>query len=428
MNRKKSTILLVVGLVILLLGAGVVSGINTNQGLNTPLRPIAAGRDWSENFDSYEAGSQLHGQGGWYAWDNNSAATGYVSDAQARSLPNSLEGKWFTTVASDMVHQFFGYDTGTWVFSVWLYVPSSMTGRQFCILMNKYIEGSHVNQDWSLQVEFSAEGGYIRDYDNNPATLPLVTDQWMELKAVIDLEADVDTVYYGGTQFIQKSWKDGVSPGGQKNIACVDLFAGDVSGTTSCYWDDVSLLPPIPPLTCDADGPYTGMTGQAIQFTGSADGGIPPYTWAWSFGDGGTAAVQNPTHVYATPGVYDVTLTVTDSMQTVASDETTANITKAPEPLIQIGNITGGKGVSVKIKNIGEANATMVPWSINITKGILLKGRLQSGTILQLGIGEERTIASKVFGFGRVTITVTAGDKQKQATAFVFLIFVLGVK
>jgi PKD repeat protein len=426
MIGKKSKTIIVIGLTVLLLGAGVVLGQNTQQATSPMIAPLD--RDWSENFDSYDAGSALHGQGGWYAWDNRSVATGYVSNAQARSSPNSLEGKWFTTEASDMVHQYSGYDTGTWVYTAWVYVPSTMTGRQFLILMNKYVELNHVLQDWSLQVEFSASGGYIRDYDNTQASLPLVTDQWMEIRAVIDLEADVDTVYYGGTQFIQKSWTAGVSPGGQKNIACVDLWAGDISGTTSCYWDDLSLLPPVPPLSCDADGPYSGFTGAQIQFSGSATGGTPPYTWEWEFGDGATSTLQNPMHAYTLPGLYTVNLTVTDSVQATAEDETTANITQALVPEINIGKISGGKGISAVIWNNGTANATMVPWSITLTGGFILKGKSTTGTITQLGIGESHTISASVFGIGRPTITVSAGDKEKTAKGFVILIFVLGLK
>jgi len=430
MIRKNSKIIVVIGLTVLLLGAGVVLGQNTQQAALSPTssRIAPLDRDWSDNFDSYTAGSALHGQGGWYAWDNRSIATGYVSDAQARSSPNSLEGKWFTTEASDMVHQYSGYDTGTWVYTAWVYVPSTMTGRQFLILMNKYVELNHVLQDWSLQVEFSAAQGYIRDYDNTGASLPLVTDQWMEIRAVIDLEADIDTVYYGGTQFIQKSWTAGVSPGGQKNIACVDLWAGDASGTTSCYWDDLSLLPPAQPLSCDADGPYSGETGSPIQFTGSATGGTPPYSWAWEFGDGATSTQQNPTHTYTTAGLYTVTLTVTDSASATADDETTANITQAKEPNIVIESIAGGTAVKVIVTNNGTANATMVPWSITLTGGFIFKGKTLSGTITTLGINEEKTLTSKVLGFGKVTITATVGDKTKTATGFVFLFFVLGVK
>jgi PKD repeat protein len=423
---------LVIGVTFLLLEAGVVLGIGQNQGIiqnksgMIPI-PTPTGRYWYDNFDSYETGSPLHGQGGWAAWDNNAAATGYVSDAQARSSPNSLEIQYYSGVAADMVHEYSGVNSDTWIYTAWLYVPSSMTGTQFFILMNKYTLYSHVIQDWSLQVEFNAVSGYIRDFDNVGASLPLIKDTWMELRVEIDFEADIQTVFYGGTQFIQKSWKNGVSQGGQKNLACVDLYAGD-NPSTPVYWDDLSLQPLTAPLTCDADGPYAGETGQAIQFTGSAEGGTPPYTWSWDFGDGETAATQNPTHIYTSPGVYDVTLTVTDANSNSASDMTTATITQASEPEIEIGKITGGKGVFVVIKNVGNAIAPKVSWSINLSGGILLKGRTQTGSIFNLDINAERTITSPVFGFGRVTITVTAGEKQKEATAFIFLFFVLNVK
>jgi len=41
-----------------------------------------------------------------------------------------------------------------------------------------------------------------------------------------------------------------------------------------------------------------------------ADGTIT--AWSWNFGDGGTSTSQNPSHTYASPGTYNVTLTVTD--------------------------------------------------------------------------------------------------------------------
>ena len=39
---------------------------------------------------------------------------------------------------------------------------------------------------------------------------------------------------------------------------------------------------------------------------------IPVTTWQWTFGDGNTASVQNPTHTYTTSGTFPVKLVITD--------------------------------------------------------------------------------------------------------------------
>src|SRR5437660_755314 len=43
---------------------------------------------------------------------------------------------------------------------------------------------------------------------------------------------------------------------------------------------------------------------------------LSPTSWSWTFGDGGTASVQNPTHTYTTAGVKNVALTVSDGVNT----------------------------------------------------------------------------------------------------------------
>ncbi len=66
--------------------------------------------------------------------------------------------------------------------------------------------------------------------------------------------------------------------------------------------------------TADAHGPYSGVAGTAIAFNGSGSdpdsGDILSY--AWTFGDGGTATGAAASHTYATAGSYTATLTVTD--------------------------------------------------------------------------------------------------------------------
>lgn len=48
-----------------------------------------------------------------------------------------------------------------------------------------------------------------------------------------------------------------------------------------------------------------------IQFTSTPSSAIQ---WQWDFGDGTTSSLQNPSHVYGVPGVYDVTLITTNQL------------------------------------------------------------------------------------------------------------------
>ncbi len=55
--------------------------------------------------------------------------------------------------------------------------------------------------------------------------------------------------------------------------------------------------------------PTSGIAPLTVDFTDESTGEITG--WAWNFGDGATSTVQNPSHTYADPGTYSVTLTVT---------------------------------------------------------------------------------------------------------------------
>lgn len=75
--------------------------------------------------------------------------------------------------------------------------------------------------------------------------------------------------------------------------------------------------PPRPDFTST---PSSAVVGEAVAFTDTstdADGDL--VAWAWDFGDGSSAAVQHPSHTYATPGTYTVSLTVTDAQGDTAT-------------------------------------------------------------------------------------------------------------
>ena len=50
-----------------------------------------------------------------------------------------------------------------------------------------------------------------------------------------------------------------------------------------------------------------------VTFTNSSTSYDGIISWSWDFGDGGTSAEQNPTHIYTSDGIYTVTLTVTEA-------------------------------------------------------------------------------------------------------------------
>lgn len=56
----------------------------------------------------------------------------------------------------------------------------------------------------------------------------------------------------------------------------------------------------------------TAIIGQAITFTDQSSG--TPASWAWTFGDGATSTIQNPSHSYTAAGTYSVALTATNSV------------------------------------------------------------------------------------------------------------------
>jgi PKD repeat protein len=68
-----------------------------------------------------------------------------------------------------------------------------------------------------------------------------------------------------------------------------------------------------PPVTCIGSGnPTSGPAPLTVSFSALAVDGLPPYTYFWAFGDGGSSAAQSPSHIYTNLGPFTVVLTVKD--------------------------------------------------------------------------------------------------------------------
>lgn len=87
---------------------------------------------------------------------------------------------------------------------------------------------------------------------------------------------------------------------GVSNVTC------DITSVTGCV---ATLSTIINPIIAYAGFDWTPDCHYTINFTdtSTAANGIIG-GWNWNFGDGNTSTLQNPTHTYAGPGTYDVTL------------------------------------------------------------------------------------------------------------------------
>ncbi len=95
-----------------------------------------------------------------------------------------------------------------------------------------------------------------------------------------------------------------------------------------------------------------GLVPISVNFFGNSSESID--SWEWSFGDGGDAYIQNPTHNYTTPGRFDVTLYATTSGKATYPYTATTYITALADSMIG-ENVTGDAGTQVEV-NIYAAN------------------------------------------------------------------------
>ncbi|HEY4427502.1 MAG TPA: PKD domain-containing protein [Solirubrobacteraceae bacterium] len=100
-------------------------------------------------------------------------------------------------------------------------------------------------------------------------------------------------------------------------------------------WDNADracLMRPVP--LSAAFGPPSGTAGSPIGFTGSVTDPYGQPVVTWSFGDGAIAAGTSPSHVYAAPGNYTVTMTARDALtaSTTAPVEHTVVVSSPPTP------------------------------------------------------------------------------------------------
>jgi len=193
-----------------------------------------------------------------------------------------------------------------------------------------------------------------------------------------------------------------------------------------------------PNIPAQPQGPATGAIHTPYTYTTSTsdpEGQQVFYQWSWGdsespwLGPYDSGTVTEATHSWDTAGDYLVKVKAkdTEGLESAWSSPLMVHIESGPE--IELGNITGGFGVTATVNNKGAGVARNVNWSITLTGGLVLLGRHTTGTFSVIQPGFSPKIHSDfLFGIGSLTITVTAATVEKTAKAFLLGPFVLITK
>ncbi len=111
----------------------------------------------------------------------------------------------------------------------------------------------------------------------------------------------------------------------------VDLVVHD-SGTAVA--NATLALTVYPALTVVATAfPSAGSAPLVVSVSAAGSGGLAPYGYLWTFGDGSLGNARAVSHVYAFPGIYDLSVTVTDALgDSVGSGQYVVTVSPPPAP------------------------------------------------------------------------------------------------
>lgn len=133
--------------------------------------------------------------------------------------------------------------------------------------------------------------------------------------------------------------------------------------------DGVFTVTAAPPVADFSASPTSGTAPLTVNFTNLSTGTIS--TYAWSFGDGGTSSLKNPSHTYGA-GTYTVSLTVTGpagSDTKTRTDYITVSPPPPPAPVADFSASPTSGVVPLTVQFTDKSSGTITGWSWDFGDG-----------------------------------------------------------
>ena len=150
--------------------------------------------------------------------------------------------------------------------------------------------------------------------------------------------------------------------------------------------------------------PGAPARGQAVTFTDLSAGG--PSSWSWTFGDGATSALQNPSHVYAAAGTFTVTLTATNASgsNSVSKILTVSATGTVPTAAFSFSPASPVFGQSVQFTDVSTGGPTSWQWAFG--DGATSAAQHPTHTFAAAGAFTVTLTSSNAFGSSTASMVV----------------------
>ena len=144
--------------------------------------------------------------------------------------------------------------------------------------------------------------------------------------------------------------------------------------------------------------PLNGVSPLTVQFSDNSSGDVT--SWLWDFGDGQTSSSINPQHVYTTPGIYSVSLSV--SGVSGSDTKTKSSYIRVYEPVIAAFSEDKTQGIaptSIAFTNTSTGDFSSVLWNFGDGTTSTSQNPIHSFTS-----GGDYTVTLTVSGLGGTDI------------------------
>ncbi len=170
-----------------------------------------------------------------------------------------------------------------------------------------------------------------------------------------------------------------------------------VNATNNCS-DTIVKMVPVEDAPAVNFSYNNGCASDTVMFQSSAFVNVPnTASWLWQFGDNSTSAEVDPGHIYANPGTYTVTLTITNLNGCTNTKVHQVQVTAAPIAQFSVGSQLCSNNAVLFNDNSSTSNGVISSWYWDFGDG--------SDTLIQAPANPD--ISHVYSGGGSYTVTHT---------------------